>query len=303
MRFISGHKSRFGVEPICRVLTGHGVPIAPSTYYDAVRRGLSARAVRDEQLKAAIRRVHAENYGVYGARKVWLALNRQDVPVARCTVERLMRDLGLAGARRGKRVRTTVPDAATARPADLVQRRFSPPAPDRLWVADFTYVPTWAGMTYVAFVIDAYSRRILGWRAATSMKTALVLDALEQAIWTRQQNGKASLAGLVHHTDAGSQYTSIAFTGRLAEAGVDASVGTVGDAYDNALAESVIGLYKTELIKPKGPWRTPAQVEVATLKYVHWFNHQRLYEVCGDIPPAELEDAYYRQNDSPIKAA
>jgi len=303
VRFISERKSRFGVEPICRVLTGHGVPIAPSTYYDAVRRGPSARARRDEQLKAAIARVHAENYGVYGARKVWLALNREGIAVARCTVERLMRDLGLAGARRGKRVRTTIPDAAAARAADLVQRRFSPPAPDRLWVADFTYVPTWAGMTYVAFVIDAYSRRILGWRAATSMKTALVLDALEQAIWTRQRGGKASLAGLVHHTDAGSQYASIAFTSRLAEAGVDASVGSVGDAYDNALAESVIGLYKTELIKPSGPWRTPAQVEVATLKYIDWFNHQRLYEACGDIPPAELEDAYYRQNDSPAKAA
>ena len=303
MRFISGLRSRFGVEPICRVLTEHGVPIAPSTYYDAVTRPPSARAVRDAQLKAAIARVHADNYGVYGARKVWLALNREGIAVARCTVERLMRDLGLAGARRGRRVRTTIPGAAAARPADLVRRRFSPPAPDRLWVADFTYVPTWAGMTYVAFVIDAYSRRILGWRAATSMKTALVLDALEQAIWARQRGGKASLAGLVHHTDAGSQYTSIAFTSRLAEAGVDASVGSVGDAYDNALAETVIGLYKTELIRTGGPWRTPAQVEVATLTYVDWFNHKRLYEACGDIPPAELEEAHYRQNDSQIKAA
>jgi putative transposase len=190
VRFISGHKSRFGVEPICRVLSGYGVPIAPSTYYDALGRGPSARAVRDERLRAAIARVHAENFGVYGARKVWLALNRQGMAVARCTVERLMRDLGLSGARRGRRVRTTIASAAAARPADLVQRRFSPPAPDRLWVADFTYVPTWAGMTYVAFVIDAYSRRILGWRAATSMKTALVLDALEQAIWTRAPPGQ-----------------------------------------------------------------------------------------------------------------
>ena len=296
MRFISGHKARFGVEPICRVLTEHGCPIAPSSYYDAVRRGPSARAVRDEQLKAAIARVHAENYGVYGARKVWLALNREGTAVARCTVERLMRELGLHGARRGKRVRTTWPDAAAARPADLVNRQFTPPAPDRLWVADFTYVPTWAGMVYVAFVIDAYSRRILGWRAATTMRTALVLDALEQALWTRRRDGAADLAGLVHHTDAGSQYTSIAFTERLAAAGVSASVGTVGDAYDNALAESVIGLYKTELIKHRGPWRTPEQVEIATLDYVDWFNNRRLYEACGDIPPAELEDAYYRQN-------
>ncbi len=296
MKFISEHKNRFGVEPICRVLTQHGWPIAPSTYYDAARRAPSARAVRDEQLKAAISRVHQDNYGVYGARKVWLQLNREGTPVARCTVERLMRELGLAGARRGKRVRTTVPAADAARPADLVRRQFSPAAPDRLWVADFTYVPTWTGMVYVAFVIDAYSRRILGWRAARSMQTALVLDALEQALWTRRRDGTGDLAGLVHHTDAGSQYTSIAFTERLTAAGVSGSVGTVGDAYDNALAESVIGLFKTELIKPRGPWRTAEQVELATLEYVDWFNHRRLYEACGDIPPAELEAAYYSQN-------
>jgi len=301
VRFISEHKDRFGVEPICRVLTQHGCQIAPSTYYDAVRRGPSARAARDEQLKAEISRVHKENYGVYGARKIWLQLNREGTPVARCTVERLMRELDLAGARRGKRVRTTIPAAATARPVDLVRRQFSPPTPDRLWVADFTYVPTWTGMVYVAFVIDAYSRRILGWRTARSMKTALVLDALEQALWTRRDSA-GDLAGLIHHTDAGSQYTSIAFTERLAAAGVSASVGTVGDAYDNALAESVIGLFKTELIKPRGPWRTAEQVEVATLEYVDWFNHRRLYEACGDIPPAELETAYYRQNAALTKA-
>ena len=303
MRFIGDHRSRFGVEPICRVLSEHGCTIAPSTYYDAVSRGLSARAMRDEQLKPLIARVHGENYGVYGARKVWLALNREGVPVARCTVERLMRELGLAGARRGKRVRTTRPDAAAARPADLVRRQFSPARPDRLWVADFTYVPTWAGMVYVAFVIDAYSRRILGWRAATSMKTELVLDALEQALWTRRRDDKRDLAGLIHHTDAGSQYTSIAFTERLAAAGVSGSVGTVGDAYDNALAESMIGLFKTELIKPCGPWRTVEQVEIATLDYVDWFNNRRLYEACGDIPPAELEDAYYRQNTGLAEAS
>jgi len=302
VRFTAGHKARFGVEPICRVLTEHGSPIAPSTYYDAVRRPPSVRARRDELLRAAITRVHADNYGVYGARKVWLALNREGTPVARCTVERLMRELGPAGARRGKRRRTTVADPAAARPADLVQRRFSRPAPDRLWVADFTYVPTWSGMVYVAFVIDAYSRQILGWRAATSMKTALVLDALEQAIWTRQRGGRGSLAGLVHHHDAGSQYTSIAFTERLAAAGAQPSVGSVGDAYDNALAESVIGLYKTELIKPRGPWRTAEQVEIATLHYVDWFNRQRLFEACGDIPPAELEAAYYRQNTALAEA-
>jgi putative transposase len=205
VRLISEHKSRFGVEPICRVLTQHGCQVAPSTYYDAARRAPSARARRDELVKAAVSRVHRDNYGVYGARKVWLELNREGTPVARCTVERLMRELGLRGARRGKKVRTTVPDPAAARPADLVRRQFSPPAPDRLWVADYTYVPTWAGMVYVAFVIDAYARRILGWRAATTMKTALVLDALEQALWTRRRDGRGSLAGLVHHTDAGSQ--------------------------------------------------------------------------------------------------
>jgi putative transposase len=275
------------------VLTQHGCQIAPSTYYDAIRRAPSARSGQDELLKAAISRVHRDNYGVYGARKVWLELNREGMPVARCTVERLMRELGLRGARRGNKVCTTRPDPAAARPADLVRRQFSPPAPDRLRVADYTYVPAWTGMVYVAFVIDAYSRRILGWRAATSMRTALVLNALDQALRTRRRDGSRDLAGLVHHTDAGSQYTSIAFTERLAGAGVSASAGTVGDAYDNALAESVIGLFKTELIKPRGPWRTAERVEIATMNYVDWFNHRRLYEACGDIPPAELEAAYY----------
>jgi putative transposase len=211
VRFIGEHKDRcdgglrWGVEPICAVLREQDCPIAPSTYYDAAGRPPSRRELRDERLKAAITRVHGENYGVYGARKVWLALNRQGTPVARCTVARLMRELGLHGARRGKKVRTTIADPAATRPGDLVRRRFSPPAPDRLRVADYTYVPTWAGMVYVAFVIDAYSRRILGWRAATSMRTALVLDALEQALWTRRRDGRDNLAGLIHHTDAGSQ--------------------------------------------------------------------------------------------------
>jgi putative transposase len=207
-----------------------------------------------------------------------------------------MGELGLVGARRGRRVRTTVSDAAAARPADLVERNFNPTAPNRTWVADFTYVPTWSGMVYVAFVVDAYSRRILGWRAAASMKTALVLDALEQAVWARRREGFAELSGLIHHNDAGSQYTSIAFSERLAEVGIDPSVGSIGDAYDNALAESVIGLFKTELIKPGGPWRTVEQVEIVTLEYVDWFNHRRLFGACGDIPPAELEAAHYRQH-------
>jgi putative transposase len=220
---------------------------------------------------------------------VWLALNREGVDVARCTVERLMRQLGLRGVMRGKTRRTTVADQHAARPADLVQRRFNADRPNRLWVADFTYVPTWSGMVYVAFVIDVYSRRILGWRAATSMKTALVLDALEMAIWARGRHGTTDLTGLIHHHDAGSQYTSIAFTERLAAAGVDASVGTVADAYDNALAESTIGLFKTELIKPRGPWRTCDQLEIATLEYVDWYNHRRPHSGAADLPPADFE--------------
>jgi putative transposase len=235
VRFIAEHKDRadgglrWGVEPICAVLREQDCKIAPSTYYDAAGRVPSPRARRDDLLKAAVTRVHAENLGVYGARKVWLQLNREHIPVARCTVARLMRDLGLAGVRRGKKVRTTIPAPAAARPGDLVRRRFSSPVPDRLWVADFTYVPTWAGMVYVAFVIDAYSRQILGWRAATTMKTALVLDALEQALCTRRREGRADLSGLIHHTDAGGQPRSRAFPERLAAAGVSASVGTVGD--------------------------------------------------------------------------
>jgi putative transposase len=304
VRFIDEHKDyrvgagglRWGVESICAVLSEHGTSIAPSTYYDAARRAPSKRALRDADLRADIVRVHQANYGVYGPRKVWLQLNREGIPVARCTVERLMSDLALAGARRGKRFITTVADPAAARPADLVGRHFAPTAPNRLWVADYTYVSTWSGMVYVAFVIDAYARRILGWRASTSMRTALVLDAIEQAIWTRAREGISELAGLVHHNDAGSQYTSIAFTERLAAAGIDPSVGTVGDAYDNGLAETVIGLFKTELIRRRGPWRTVEQVEAATMNYIDWFNHHRLFETNGDIPPIELESAYYRQH-------
>jgi len=301
VRFIAEHKDRtdgglrWGVESICRVLGEHGAAIAPSSYYEAASRPPSKRALRDEDLRVEIARVHEANYGVYGPRKVWLALNREGVPVARCTVERLMRDMALGGARRGKRVVTTRSDTKAVRPADLVQRRFRPVAPNRLWVADFTYVSTWSGTVYVAFVIDAYARRILGWRAATNMRTDLVLDAIEQAIWTRQREGVLDLAGLTHHHDNGSQYMSIAFTERLAAAGIDASVGAVGDALDNALAESVIGLFKTELIRRRGPWRTVEHVEAATLHWVDWFNQHRLLEINGDLPPIELEQAHYRQ--------
>jgi putative transposase len=292
VRFIDEHKQVFGVESICRVLTEHGWPIASSTYRAALTRMPSARARRDTWLADQIARVHADNYGVFGARKVWLVLNRQGVPVARCTVERLMRQLGLRGVVRGKARRTTIADDTHTRPTDLVQRRFDVIRPNRLWVADFTYVATWSGTVYVAFVIDAYARRILGWRAATTMHTPLVLDALEQAIWARGRAGVSDLTGLVHHNDAGSQYTSIAFTDRLLAAGVDASVGTVGDAYDNALAESTIGLYKTELIRHHGPWRGCDQVELATLEWIDWYNHRRPHTAAADLPPADFENLY-----------
>ncbi len=275
------------------------MPIAPSTFYDQVDREPSRRQSRDEVLKREIARVHTANYGVYGARKVWLALNRKGIPVARCTVERLMAELCLAGAVRGKAKKTTIPDPTAARPADLVGRRFAPPAPNRLWVADLTYVSTWSGFAYVAFVTDAYARRILGWRVAATMTTTMVLDSIEQAIWTRQQDGVLDLKDVVHHTDRGSQYTSIRFSERLAEAGIQPSVGAVGSSYDNALAETINGLYKTELIKPGKPWRTIDDVELATARWVHWFNHSRLYEYCGDIPPVELETAYYAQQRRP----
>ena len=275
------------------------MPIAPSTFYDQVHREPSRRQSRDEVLKREIARVHTANYGVYGARKVWLALNREGIDVARCTVERLMAELGLAGAVRSKAKKTTVADPTAARPADLVQRRFAPPAPNRLWVADLTYVSTWSGFAYVAFVTDAYARRILGWRVAATMTTTMVLDSIEQAIWTRQQEGVLDLKDVVHHTDRGSQYTSIRFSERLAEAGIQPSVGAVGSSYDNALAETINGLYKTELIKPGKPWRTIDDVELATARWVHWFNHSPLYEYCGDIPPVELETAYYAQQRRP----
>jgi putative transposase len=292
----AGHREsgglRWGVEPICAVLTEHGITIAPSTYYEHLARQPTARERSDALLLNEIRRVHADNYGVYGARKVWLALNREGVSVARCTVERLMRADGLRGAVRGKVKRTTIADPAAHRAGDLVQRRFAPATPDRLWVADITYVSTWSRWVYVAFVVDAFARRIIGWRTGTNMSTQLVLDALEQAVWIRQRDG-ANLDSVVAHTDRGSQYTSIRYTERLAQAGIAASVGSVGDSYDNALAETINGLYKTELIKPRGPWRTVDAVEYATAEYIEWFNHRRLYEHCGDIPPVELENAYY----------
>jgi putative transposase len=289
--YIDANRDRFGVEPICRVL-----PIAPSTYHAASRRPASARAVRDTKLKAGIARVHAEHFGVYGARKVWRQLHREGIAVARCTVERLMGELGLAGVRRGKARRTTTPDQTTARPADLVDRHFAAQRPNQLWVADLTYVATWSGFVYVALVIDAFSRFLVGWQASRSLRTDLALDALEMAIWRR----RGGLDGLVHHSDRGSQYLSIRYTERLAEAGAVASVGSRGDSFDNALAETIIGLYKykTELIRRRGPWKGLDEVEYATLEWVDWFNHRRLLEPIGHVPPAEFE-ATYRRKQTP----
>jgi putative transposase len=292
--FIDENKDRFGVEPMCAQLAELGCAFPPSTYYDARRRPRSRRAVRDDYLKELICKVYDENYSCYGARKIWLALRQDDHDVARCTVERLMRDLGLRGSSRGKVKRTTIADPAAARAKDLVGRNFAPLAPNRLWVADFTYVSALAGWVYVAFVIDAYARRILGWKASSSMTAELVLAAVDQAIFTRKRGGVNSFEGLIHHNDAGSQYTSLRFTERLAEEGITPSIGIVGDAHDNALAESINGLYKTELIKPNRPWRGVDHVSAATADYIDWFNHRRIYEYCGDMPPAKIEEIYYR---------
>ncbi len=308
--FVDGHKCRFGVEPICRVLTQHGVPIAPSGYYAHRRRAPSARTVRDEVVLAQVRRVHADRAvgrGLYGVRKVHAQLRRdggvEGAPVSRRLVERLMRSAGLRGAVRGRRFVTTRPDPAETRPPDHVGRDFSAARPNALWLVDFTYCPTWSGTVFTAFVHDAFSRRIVGWRTATSMPTALPLDALEMALWTRGQEGRTSaggrLDGLIHHSDAGSQYVSIRYTERLTDAGAIASIGTVGDSYDNALAESVIGLYKTECVRWEGPWRGVDDLELATLSWVHWFNQTRLHSSIGDVPPIEYEHEHHRQNTSP----
>ena len=288
--FIDEHRPVLGVEPICKVL-----PIAPSTYYDTVAKRtdvdrLSVRARRDVSLKIEIRRVFDANYRVYGVRKVWRQLRREGFDVARCTVARLMKTMGLQGVIRGKPVRTTVSDKAVPCPLDQVNRQFHAPAPNRLWVSDFTYVSTWTGMVYVAFVIDVYARFIVGWRVSRTAHAGFVLDALEQALHDRKPVGKD---GLVHHSDRGSQYLSIKYTERLAETGIKPSVGSVGDSYDNALAETINGLYKAEVIHRRGPWRSFEAVEFATLEWVDWFNHRRLLEPIGNIPPAEAEANYY----------
>ncbi len=298
--FIDDHRGSYGVESICKVL-----PIAPSTYHDhAARRAdpgkLSARAKQDLALKPDVHRVFEENFHVYGVRKVWRQLQREGKNVARCTVARLMKTMGLQGVIRGKPVRTTFSDKAAPCPRDHVNRRFHAPAPNVLWVSDFTYVSTWAGFVYVAFVIDVFARRIVGWRVSRTAHAGFVLDALEQAIHDRRP---VRGAGLVHHSDRGSQYLSIKYTERLAEAGVEPSVGSVGDSYDNALAETINGLYKAELIHRRGPWQSFEAVEFATLEWVDWFNHRRLLEPIGNIPPAEAEQRYYAMLDQPALAA
>jgi putative transposase len=287
--FIDAYRDQFGVGPICRVLREQGVPIAPGTCYAARARPPSARSVRDARLAAEITRVYKDSDENYGARKVWLQLHREGIAAARCTVERLMRQLGLRGTRRGRRTRTTIPAKDQARPADLVHRDFRAPAPNRLWVVDITYVPVWSGgFAYLAFVIDAFSRMITGWKAAGHMRAELALDALEMAISARLRAGQ-QVTGVIHHSDRGGQYLAIRYTSRLADAGAVTSVGSKGDSYDNALAESIIGLYKAELIYRRGPWKTVAAVETATAWWVGWFNTRRLFGPLGGIPPAEYE--------------
>ena len=290
--FIDGHRQRFGVEPVCKLLQ-----VVPSAYWRHAARQRnpslhSARSRRDEFLIPHIQRVWQANFQVYGADKVWRQLQRQSIQIARCTVERLMRRLGLRGVIRGKTVRTTIGDTTAPCPLDRVNRQFKADRPNQLWVSDFTYVSTWAGFVYVAFVIDVFARRIVGWRVSRSMRTDFVLDALEQALYARQPERDASL---IHHSDRGSQYVSIRYTERLAEAGIEPSVGSKGDSYDNALAETINGLYKAELIHRRAPWKTVESLELATLEWVTWFNHQRLLEPIGYIPPAEAEDRYYQQ--------
>lgn len=294
--FIDDHKDEFGVEPICREL-----PIAPQTYYAAKDRAPSARSVSDAAITVEIQRVHEANYGVYGARKVHAELNREGHPVARCTVERLMRAAGLRGVLRDRSPRTTKPAPETDRPADLVEREFTASAPDRLWVADITYIRTFAGWVYASFVIDVFSRRVVGWQLSTSLHTDLALDALEMGLWSRTRAGR-DLSALIHHSDRGVQYRAIRYTQRLADAGAVASVGSRGDSYDNALAEAFNSLFKAELIRNRGPWKSIEELEFAVAEYIDWFNHRRLHGQIGHVPPVEIETAYYATHPAPVAA-
>ena len=296
--FIDEHRDDHGVEPICKQL-----PIAPSTYYahkslEREPERACDRCKRDQWLELEVQRVWDENKQVYGVRKVWRQLKRENITVARCTVGRLMKRLGIEGVRRGAKYWTTVRDDSLKRPADLVNRQFVATRPNQLWVADITFVSTWTGFVYVAFVIDVFARRIVGWRVSQSLKTELVLDALEQALWSR-----TNIEGLVHHSDRGCQYLSIRYSDKLIESGIKASVGSVGDSYDNALAETINGLYKTEVIHHRGPWKNIDEVEYATLDWVGWFNNRRILEPIGNIPPAEYELMYYQQLEESSEAA
>lgn len=299
IRFIDEHRDDYGVEPICQQL-----PLSVSTYYwhkerEQQPKKLAGRVKRDQQLVADIRRVWDENHQVYGARKVWLQLNNEDIAVARCSIERLMQQMGIRGVSRASvNAWTTISDADQAKPLDRVNRQFVADRPNQLWVADITYVATWTGFVYAAFIIDVYSRYIVGWRVGRSLETPLVLDALEQAIWYRKPE-----KGLIHHSDHGSQYLSIRYTERLVEAEMDASVGSVGDSYDNAMAETINGLYKTEVIRHKGPWKGIDEVEYATLTWIDWFNNRRLLRPIGDRSPAAFEKLYYEKKRESAKAA
>ncbi|WP_156035520.1 IS3 family transposase [Terrabacter tumescens] len=295
VEYIDEHRDRFGVEPICTALTAAGTQIAPSTYYAAKKRAPSARAMSDAVTLARIVTIHAENYGVYGIRKVHAELRRQGHLVARCTTHRLMRSVGLQGVSRAKGPRTTIPGSGPDTRPDLVQRSFTATAPDQLWVADITYCRTFAGWVYAAFVIDVYSRRVVGWQLSKNLRTDLALDALEMGLWDRARGGRDT-TGLIHHSDKGVQYVAVRYTQRLADAGVVASVGSTGDSYDNALAEAFNSLFKAELIRNRGPWRSIDDLEIAVAEYIDWFNHRRLHGEIGLVPPVELEDQHYRQN-------
>jgi putative transposase len=302
--FVDSHQEEHGVQPVLRALEGTPAAIAPSTYYAAKTRPVSARSRRDEQLTALIKQIHAENYGVYGARKIWHELLRRGVRVARCTVERLMRQAGLRGLLRDKSPRTTRPAAETDRPRDLVKRDFTAAGPNQLWVADLTYVRTAVGWVYAAFVLDVYSRMIVGWQVATSLYTDLALDALKMAIWRRQNQG-ADLGGLIHHSDRGVQYRAIRYSQRLAETGAVASVGSKGDSFDNAMAEAFNSLFKAELVRNKGPWHGLDDLEMATVEYIDWYNNRRLHGELGHVPPAEHEALHTmtRPVNAPLKSS
>jgi putative transposase len=296
--FVDSQKAEHGVQPVLQALESTPAQIAPSTYYAVKTRPASARSLRDSALTELIEQIHAENYGVYGARKIWHELHRRDKPVARCTVERLMRTAGLRGITRAKGPRTTVPGTGPDTRPDLVDRAFTATGPDQLWVADITYCRTFSGWVYAAFVIDVFSRRVVGWQLSKSLRTDLALDALEMGIWTRRRTGR-DVSGLVHHSDKGSQYVAVRYTQRLADAGAVASVGSTGDSYDNALAEAFNSLFKAELVRHRGPWKNIDDLEIAVAEYIDWFNHRRLHGEIGLIPPAEHEDNHYRHNPAP----